>query len=54
MEKTDTNGWIPASDAWKQFAKSHPEFGVKPTDHSWIYFQRTYAHKLVDGLLPVR
>ena len=49
MEKIDTNGWIPASDAWKQFAKSHPEFGVKPTDHSWIYFQRTYAHKLVEA-----
>ncbi len=47
MQQADTKNWIPADEAWIQFAKNHPEFGVKPTVSSWAYFQRTHAKKLI-------
>lgn len=47
MPTTNVNGWIPANEAWKDFAKRHPEFGVRPTDNSWIHFQRTHAPTLI-------
>jgi len=49
MEQTKPNDWIPADEAWKSFATNHPEFGVKPTQNSWVYFQRTHAEKLVEA-----
>ncbi|WP_131111287.1 hypothetical protein [Sulfuricystis thermophila] len=44
-----TTGWIPASEAWFNFVRDHPEFGVKPTESSWIHFQRTHAKALIDA-----
>ena len=48
MNETQSAGWIPASEAWMRFVRNHPEFGVKPTESSWIHFQRTHAKALVD------
>jgi hypothetical protein len=47
MHDTQNKQWIPANQAWIQFAKDHPEFGVRPTENSWIHFQRTHAQALV-------
>jgi hypothetical protein len=47
MDETDVKAWVPASEAWKDFAKAHPEFGVRPTENSWIHFQRTHAPTLI-------
>lgn len=49
MQTAPHRAWIPASDAWIEFAKAHPEFGVKPTGNSWIHFQRTHAEKLIEA-----
>lgn len=49
MKQDDINRWIPANEAWKNFAESHPEFGCRPTENSWIYFQRTHAQRLIDA-----
>lgn len=49
MSDTQTRRWVPASEAWKSFAKNHPEFGCRPTENSWIYFQRTHADKLIEA-----
>lgn len=49
METTDTKSWRPASDAWLDFARTHPEFGIRPTGNSWIHFQRTHAQALIDA-----
>lgn len=49
MEQTNPKAWIPADEAWLQFAKEHPAFGVKPTPASWVYFQRTHAKKLIEA-----
>jgi hypothetical protein len=49
MQTTCHRGWIPASDAWIEFARNHPEFGVKPTINSWIHFQRTHAASLIQA-----
>jgi hypothetical protein len=32
-----------------EFARNHPEFGVKPTESSWIHFQRTHAKALIEA-----
>lgn len=49
MSDDAINAWKPANEAWKDFAKAHPEFGVRPTDNSWIHFQRTHAKALIDA-----
>ncbi len=49
MQTTNLKKWIPANEAWKSFAQTHPEFGVRGTDNSWIHFQRTHAEKLVEA-----
>lgn len=49
MQNKTQSQWIPASDAWMEFARNHPEFGVKPTESSWIYFQRTHAKALIEA-----
>ena len=49
MEENPARGWVPAADAWRDFAKHHPEFGVRPTENSWIHFQRTHAQSLIDA-----
>ncbi len=49
MQITHLKKWIPANEAWKSFAQTHPEFGVRGTDNSWIHFQRTHAQKLVEA-----
>lgn len=49
MTNTQTKQWIPANEAWIDFAKNHPEFGVRPTENSWIHFQRTHAKALIDA-----
>lgn len=49
MQSTTPKGWVPASEAWKEFARTHPEFGARPTDNSWIHFQRTHAEKLIEA-----
>lgn len=41
QSSNDPKSWQPADEAWLQFAKDHPGFGVKPTHASWVYFQRT-------------
>lgn len=41
--------WKPASDVWIDFVKKHPEFGARPTENSWIHFQRTHARKLIEA-----
>lgn len=46
---SQATGWIPASEAWMQFARNHPEFGVKPTESSWIHFQRVHAKALIEA-----
>lgn len=48
MQATDLKAWIPANQAWKDFAKKHPEFGIRPTENSWVHFQRTHAHALIE------
>jgi len=47
MQQTNPKNWSPADQAWIQFAKDHPEFGVRPTQNSWVHFQRTHAHALI-------
>lgn len=49
MGNLQATGWIPASEAWFNFVRNHPEFGVKPTESSWIHFQRTHAKTLIDA-----
>lgn len=49
MEQTNPKGWIPADEAWFQFAKEHPGFGVRPTQNSWVHFQRTHARALIEA-----
>lgn len=49
MKQTQLKGWVPASEAWMEFARNYPEFGVKPTESSWIHFQRTHAKALIDA-----
>lgn len=49
MQQANVQGWIPASEAWISFAKEHPEFGVRPTENSWIHFQRTHAKALIEA-----
>lgn len=49
MQETNLSAWIPASEAWKSFAKNHPEFGAKPTEASWIHFSRTHAKTLIEA-----
>lgn len=49
MQSIDPKAWIAAADAWKAFAAAHPEFGVRPTDASWVHFQRTHAIKLIEA-----
>lgn len=49
MKPDETKRWIPANEAWKRFANTHPEFGCRPTENSWIYFQRTHAQRLIDA-----
>lgn len=49
MQQVTNMAWIPADEAWIQFAKAHPEFGVKPTVSSWLYFRRTHATKLIEA-----
>jgi hypothetical protein len=49
MQQTQSNRWIPASEAWMTFAKNHPEIGCKPTENSWVHFQRTHAERLVEA-----
>lgn len=49
MQNPNLTHWIPACEAWKSFAQTHPEFGVRGTDNSWIYFQRTHAQKLIEA-----
>lgn len=49
MQNNTQSQWIPASDAWMEFARNHPEFGVKPTESSWIYFQRVHAKALIEA-----
>lgn len=49
MQETNPKAWIPADSAWIQFAKDHPEFGVKPTQNSWIHFQRRHAQSLIEA-----
>lgn len=48
MQTTKIKRWIPASEAWKNFAREHPEFGIRPTENSWVHFQRTHAQKLIE------
>jgi len=49
MQTTDPKAWIPASEAWKNFAVAYPVFGARPTENSWIHFQRTHAQKLIEA-----
>jgi hypothetical protein len=49
MQQAQSSGWIPADKAWIEWVKAHPEFGAKPTLNSWIHFQRTHAHKLIEA-----
>lgn len=49
MNNEQMKRWIPASDAWIGFARKHPEFGCRPTESSWIYFQRTHAQALIEA-----
>lgn len=49
MQTTQVKQWIPAADAWIDFARAHPEFGVRPTGNSWVHFQRRYATKLIEA-----
>lgn len=49
MQTTNPNVWKPANEAWFDFARSHPEFGVRPTGNSWIHFQRTHAKALIEA-----
>jgi len=49
MADSIITAWKPANEVWKDFAKAHPEFGVRPTDNSWIHFQRTHASKLIEA-----
>ena len=49
MQQTDIKRWRIASDACKDFVRSHPEFGARPTDNSWIHFQRTHAQTLIEA-----
>lgn len=49
MPQMNVKRWIPASEAWKKFAKDHPEFGARPTENGWIHFQRTHAPKLIEA-----
>lgn len=48
MQANATTGWVPASDAWLEFARKHPEFGIAPTQGSWIHFSRTHVEKLIE------
>lgn len=41
--------WKPASEAYREFAESHPEFGIKGNGNSWIHFQRTHAPRLIEA-----
>ena len=45
--QADIKSWIPAREAWKTFAQQHPEFSIRPTDASWVHFQRTHGQKLI-------
>lgn len=49
MQTSDPKCWVPASEAWKEFARNHPEFGARPTENSWVHFQRTHAAKLIEA-----
>lgn len=49
MDQTNPKSWIPADEAWFQFAKEHPGFGVKATQNSWTHFQRTHAAALMEA-----
>lgn len=49
MSDENIKAWKPANEAWKDFALAHPEFGVRPTENSWIHFQRTHAKTLVEA-----
>ncbi len=49
MQTTDPKAWVPASEAWKSFTKAYPVFGARPTENSWIHFQRTHAQKLIEA-----
>lgn len=48
MHNNAPSQWVPANEAWKGFARAHPELGIRPTDNSWIHFQRTHAAKLIE------
>lgn len=48
MQANAISGWVPASEAWQDFARRHPEFGIRPTENSWIHFSRTHAEKLIE------
>lgn len=48
MQSNAPSQWVPANEAWKGFARAHPELGIRPTDNSWIHFQRTHAAKLIE------
>lgn len=43
----NTHQWVYAPEAWRQFAKNHPELGIRPTGNSWVHFQRTHAKTLI-------
>lgn len=49
MSDESIKAWKPANEEWKKFAKAHPEFGVRPTENSWIHFQRTHARTLIEA-----
>lgn len=49
MQHNDIKCWLPASDVWLDFARTHPEFGIRATNNSWVHFQRTHAKALLEA-----
>ncbi|WP_367394559.1 hypothetical protein [Cupriavidus sp. Agwp_2] len=38
--------WTPATDAWRDFIKKHPELGLSGSAYSWAAFRRRNGEQL--------